>query len=90
MPLDRRQKNDVTALSFAAAPRQRWNSTVSVHPAARVTDLFGHDAGLEGLIAGLAVGAVVAVGIVATGGLGAQSQSARRWRRPVGLGSPER
>ena len=41
------------------------------HPAARVTDRFGHDAGLEGLIAGVALGAAIAAGVVLTGGLGA-------------------
>lgn len=40
-------------------------------PAARVTDRFGHDASMEGLIAGVAIGAAIAVGVVATGGLGA-------------------
>lgn len=44
---------------------------MSVHAAARVTDPFGHDAELEGLIAGVALGAALAVGVVATGGLGA-------------------
>ena len=44
---------------------------MSVHPAARVTDRFGHDAGMEGLVAGIAIGAVVGLGVIATGGLGA-------------------
>ena len=44
---------------------------MSVHPAARVADRFGHDAGFEGMVAGVALGAAIAVGVVATGGLGA-------------------
>lgn len=43
------------------------------HAAARVTDVFGHDAMLEGAMlgAGLAVGAMLVAGVVVTGGLGA-------------------
>ena len=44
---------------------------MSDHPAARVTDQFAHDAELEGLAVGIAVGALLAVGVIATGGLGA-------------------
>ncbi len=44
---------------------------MSEHPAARVTDPFGHEGGVGGAIAGLAVGAVLAAGIIATGGTGA-------------------
>ncbi len=44
---------------------------MSDHPAARVTDTFGHDAKLEGLAVGIAVGALLAAGVIATGGLGA-------------------
>lgn len=44
---------------------------MSDHPAARVTDRFAHDAELEGLAVGIAVGALLAVGVIATGGLGA-------------------
>ena len=44
---------------------------MSDHPAARVTDTFGHDAKLEGLGVGIAVGALLAAGVIATGGLGA-------------------
>lgn len=44
---------------------------MSDHPAARVTDTFGHDAKLEGLAVGVAVGALLAAGVIATGGLGA-------------------
>ncbi len=44
---------------------------MSRHPAARVTDHFGHSAAWEGLAAGIAVGALIAVATVATGGLGA-------------------
>jgi uncharacterized Zn-binding protein involved in type VI secretion len=44
---------------------------MSVHPAPRVTDPFGHDAEMEGLAVGMAVGALLAAGVIATGGLGA-------------------
>ena len=44
---------------------------MSLHPAARVTDRFGHNAQLQGMLAGIAVGALIGLGIVATGGLGA-------------------
>ena len=44
---------------------------MSQYPAARVTDVFGHDAELEGVAVGVAVGALLAVGVIATGGLGA-------------------
>lgn len=40
-------------------------------PAARVTDPFGHSAALGGLVAGMAVGAAIGVGVIASGGLGA-------------------
>lgn len=40
-------------------------------PAARVTDRFGHDAGLQGLIVGVAIGAATGMAVIATGGLGA-------------------
>lgn len=43
---------------------------MSAHPAARVADSFGHTAALEGLFAGMILGAAIGVGIVATGGLG--------------------
>lgn len=48
-------------------------SSMSQHAAARVTDVFGHDAMLEGIAlgAGIAVGAMLAAGVVVTGGLGA-------------------
>ena len=36
-----------------------------------MTDVFGHDAGMEGLLAGVVIGAAIAVGVVATGGVGA-------------------
>lgn len=44
---------------------------MSNHPAARITDTFGHDAELEGIAVGVAVGALLALGVIATGGLGA-------------------
>ncbi|KQN02217.1 hypothetical protein ASE82_13345 [Sphingomonas sp. Leaf230] len=44
---------------------------MSDHPAARVTDTFGHDAKLEGLAVGIAVDALLAAGVIATGGLSA-------------------
>ncbi|GBQ98241.1 hypothetical protein AA23498_3158 [Acetobacter nitrogenifigens DSM 23921 = NBRC 105050] len=44
---------------------------MSTQPAARVTDSFGHAATLEGLAAGLAIGAAIGLGVIATGGLGA-------------------
>jgi hypothetical protein len=44
---------------------------LTAEPAARVSDRFGHDAALEGLAAGLAVGVLLAGGVIATGGLGA-------------------
>lgn len=42
---------------------------MSLHRAARVTDGFGHDATLAGIDTGVALGALLAVGIIATGGL---------------------
>ena len=42
---------------------------MSLHPAARVTDVFGHDATLAGIDTGVVLGALLAVGIIATGGL---------------------
>ncbi len=42
---------------------------MSLHPAARVTDVFGHDATLAGIDTGVVIGALLAVGIIATGGL---------------------
>lgn len=44
---------------------------MSNHAAARITDTFGHDAELEGIAVGVAVGALMALGVIATGGLGA-------------------
>lgn len=40
-------------------------------PAARVGDPFGHSSAMSGVLAGLAIGALVGVAIIATGGLGA-------------------
>lgn len=40
-------------------------------PAARVGDPFGHSSAMSGVLTGLAIGALVGVAIVATGGLGA-------------------
>ncbi len=53
-------------------PRSR-GSAINQHAAARVTDVFGHDAMLEGAMlgVGLAVGAMLVAGVVVTGGLGA-------------------
>lgn len=44
---------------------------MSLHPAARVTDVFGHDVGLAGILASVALGVITGVGGSAISGLGA-------------------